>query len=188
MEREIDKEQGNWNGNYLKLFFERQKVINRDISKFTDGLVKIYEQEVEKLMERNQAFRLSEALKKDISDEVAHFKTMLNLGLNTKTEIQIDGSLFSNLSTSLLKDCPLLFEIVKCLLLTSSSGNVQTGRRVHSASHALAILCSLSSQMITNNFKILFTILCISYGAGSRFVGMLNHIGLTVSWQKACSR
>ena len=149
--------------------------------------MKIYEQEVEKLMERKQAFRLSEALKKDISDEVARFKTMLNLGLNTKTEIQIDGSLFSNLSTSLLKDCPLLFVIVECLLLTSSSGNVQTRRRVHSASHALAILCSLSSQKITNDFKILFTILCISYGAGSRFVGMLNHIGLTAESHE-CSR
>ena len=70
-------------------------------------------------------------------------------------------------------------------LLTSSSGNIQTGRQVHSASHALAILCGVSSQKITNDFKILFTILCISYGAGSRFIGMLNHIGLTVSWQKA---
>ena len=69
--------------------------------------------------------------------------------------------------------------------LTSSSGKLQTGRRIHSASHALAILCSLSSQKITNDFKMLFTILCISYGAGSRFVGMLNHIGLTVTWQKA---
>ena len=110
---------------------------------------------------------------------------MLNLGLSTNTEIEIDGSLFSTLSTSLHEECPLLFEIVECLLLTSSSGKLQTGRRIHSASHALAILCSLSSQKITNDFKILFTILCIAYGAGSRFVGMLNHIGLTVSWQKA---
>ena len=52
--------------------FQHQKAINRYISKFTDGLVKIYEQEMEKLMKRNQALRLSEALTKDISDEVAH--------------------------------------------------------------------------------------------------------------------
>ena len=31
----------------------------------------------------------------------------------------------------------------------------------------------------------MFTCLCISFGAGCRFIGMLNHIGLTVSWQKA---
>ena len=43
----------------------------------------------------------------------------------------------------------------------------------------------MSSQKITNDFKILFTLLCISYGAGMRFVEMLNHIGLTVSWKKA---
>ena len=32
---------------------------------------------------------------------------------------------------------------------------------------------------------ILFTLLCLSHGARMRFVGMLNHIGLTVSWKKA---
>ena len=105
--------------------------------------------------------------------------------VSQQTEIHIDGSLFANLSTSLTEECPLLFEVVEHLFLISSGGKVQTGRRVNSASHALAILCSLSSQKITNYFKILFTLLCISYGAGIRFVEMLNHIGLTVSWKKA---
>ena len=31
----------------------------------------------------------------------------------------------------------------------------------------------------------MLTLLCISYGAGMRFIEMLNHIGLTVSWKKA---
>ena len=31
----------------------------------------------------------------------------------------------------------------------------------------------------------MFTCLCISFGAGSRFIGMLNHVGLTVSWLTA---
>ena len=51
--------------------------------------------------------------------------------------------------------------------------------------HALAILISLKSQKIPNDFKLMFTCLCISFGAGSRFIGMLNHVGLTVSWLTA---
>ncbi|XP_028396960.1 uncharacterized protein LOC114520826 [Dendronephthya gigantea] len=31
----------------------------------------------------------------------------------------------------------------------------------------------------------MFTYLCISFGAGLRFVTMMNHLGLTVSWEKA---
>lgn len=31
----------------------------------------------------------------------------------------------------------------------------------------------------------MFTYMCISFGAGIRFISMLNHLGLTVSWEKA---
>ena len=55
METEINKEEESCNINYVKLLIERQKVINKDIKKFTDGLVKLYEQEVEKLVERSDA-------------------------------------------------------------------------------------------------------------------------------------
>ena len=57
--------------------------------------------------------------------------------------------------------------------------------RVKSAVHAIAILVSLKNQKIKNDFKLMFTFLCISFGAGCRFIGMLNHLGLTVSWQTA---
>ena len=183
MEKETEKEE--LNNDYMRVLLDRQKKINNDLNKFTDGLIGVYEKEIEKLIEQNQVHRLSETLKANISSEVETFKTMLNIGLTTKTEVEIDGSLFFTLSTLLKKDCPLLFEIVESLLLTSTDGGVKTGRRVHSVSHALAILCSLRSQKITNDFKILFTLLCILHGAGMRFVGMLNHIGLTVSWKKA---
>ena len=131
MEKEINKEEESCNINYVKLLIERQKVINKDIKKITDGLVKLYEQEVEKLVERSDAAGLSETLKKVIYDELDYFKTMLNLGLSTNTEIEIDGSSFSTLSTSLHEKCPLLFEVVECLLLTSSRGKLQTGQRIH---------------------------------------------------------
>ena len=184
MENEMSKKEDQWNTGYLRLLFERQKNISKDINRFTEGLINLYEGEMAKWVERDESPTLSKAIKDDIADEVEKFKEMFNLGLTTSTEIEIDGSLFSNLSTKLTEQCPLLFEIIESLLLVSSDGHTQTGRRVHSASHAMAILCSLSSQKLTNDFKILFTLLCISYGAGMRFVELLNHVGLTVSWKK----
>ena len=56
---------------------------------------------------------------------------------------------------------------------------------MRSAVHSLAILVSLRSQKIQNDIKVMFTCLCISFGAGMRFITMLNHLGLTVSWENA---
>jgi len=57
--------------------------------------------------------------------------------------------------------------------------------RVRRAVHSLAILVSLRSQKIQNGIKFMSACLCISFGAGMRFITMLNHLGLTVSWEKA---
>ena len=131
---------------------------------------------MEKLAEGQDRHNISDTLKQDIVSEMEKFKKLLHLGFKTDTEFQIDGSLFSYLTTLLTEECPLLFEVVEHLFLISSgekAEKVQTGRRINSASHALALLYSLRS---TNDFKILNTLLCISYGAGMRFFEMLNHI------------
>ena len=80
----------------------------------------------------------------------------------------------------------MISEILENLFLTTKEGKtVSSGKRVDSATHALAILCSLKSQLMTNDFKTLFTLLFISDGAGMCFIGMMNHAGLTVSWKAA---
>ena len=80
--------------------------------------------------------------------------------------------------------CPLIYNIVETLLLIKDDQSVQSQQRVRSATHALAILVSLRNQKIQNNFKLMFTMLCGSHGAGERFVTLLNHIGLNISWKK----
>ena len=65
-----------------------------------------------KLAEGQDRHNISDTLKQDILSEMEKFKKSLNLGFKTDTEVQIDGSLFSNLSTSLTEECPLIFEVV----------------------------------------------------------------------------
>lgn len=83
------------------------------------------------------------------------------------------------------ENCPLLFDVLDTLFLHKEDGRPVSENRVKSAVHALSLLVSLKSQKIKNDFKIIFTCLCISFGAGTRFVTMLNKLGLTVSWDKA---
>ena len=65
---------------------------------------------------------------------------MLNLGFTTETEIHIDGSLFANLSTSVIEECPLLFEVVEHLFLISSGGKVQDKGLVEESTAQVTLL------------------------------------------------
>ncbi len=93
--------------------------------------------------------------------------------------------IFSFLPCNVRDTCPLLYSILDNLLLYTGGGRNVSDIRVRGAVHSLAILISLLNQKIQNDFKLMFTCLCISFGAGCRFIGMLNHLGLTVSWRKA---
>ena len=159
------------------------KAVNADIKKYTDGLANLYKKEIAQLVDSQK--ELSVKSKREIQTEVQEFEKTLKLGLRTETEIKIDGTLFANLSQTLREQCLLIYAIVETLLLTISEGRIAADRRVHSASHALAILCSLKSQRLSNDFKLLFTLLCVSFGVGMRFVNVLNRVGFTVSWKTA---
>ena len=176
IQNETQKINDDWNTNYIRLLLERLKAVNADIQKYTDRLPNLYEKELAQFVHSQK--ELSVKSKREIQTEVQEFEKTLKSGLRTETEIKIDGTLFANLSQTMREQCPLIYEIVETLLLTTSEGRIATGRRVHRASHALAILCSLKSQRLSNDFKLLFTLLCISFGAGMRFVNVLNHVGL----------
>ena len=79
MTEEMEKEE--LDSDYIKVLLGRQKKVKNDLSKYTDGLVGVYEKEIQKLIEQKQARQLSQTLKDDISSEAEMFKTMLNLGL-----------------------------------------------------------------------------------------------------------
>ena len=124
--------------------------------------------------------------KKELEKEIALFIQYVSIDLLSKYTSSTDiENMFHAMTTRVQENCPILFEIINIFLLQKKDGRNVSEKRVMSATHALAILVSLKSQKIPNDFKIMFTLLCISFGGGSRFVGMMNHLGLTVSWQKA---
>ena len=121
--------------------------------------------------------------KDELNNELKTFISYLNIGLETDNFEEVNFlNKFSSLPDNVRDNCPLLFDVLNTLFLHKED--------VHSI---LVVLCTLSllvslwSQKIKNDFKLAFTCFCISFGAGMRFITMLNKLGLTVSWDKAMS-
>ena len=147
----------------------------------------LFQKEIDHLLQnQSQCETLCAVEKAKLDKELSHFLGYINIDLSSKlpSEIQF-ANMFVSLTSSVKENCPLLFNILDALLLHKKDGRKISETRTMSAVHALAILISLKSQKIPNDFKLMFTCLCISFGAGSRFIGMLNHVGLTVSWLTA---
>ena len=98
---------------------------------------------------------ISDTLKQDIFSEMGKFKKLLNLVFKTDIEVQIDGSLFSNLSTSLTEECPLLFEVVEHLFLISSGERCRLVEELTvqaTLSHYYAVLAVKRLQTISRSY------------------------------------
>ena len=167
----------------LKAHLSTQANLQKRLEELHDILVKLLQKEVSRLSdEQSQCTMLGSAEARKLNEEIDIFVQYLNTNIQKRCEF---NSMFAGLTENVEKNCPLLFNIIDTILLHRDVETASAKIRVKSAVHAIAILISLRSQKIKNDFKVIFTCLCISFGAGCRFIGMLNHLGLTVSWQTA---
>ena len=173
----------------LKVFCQMQFQLQERIKELHNNLIMLLQKEVNQLLHSQaQCERLCAHETVKLSKEMDVFVTYLNqnIGAKSLSEDPFAGT-FSLLAAHVRENCPLLFNVLDTILLHKKDGRDVSTMRVKGAVHSLAILVSLRSQKISNDFKMMFTCLCISFGAGHRFVSMLNHVGLTVSWEKAMS-
>ena len=173
-------EQKDVNRGYLRFLLERQRELQGEMKTFTKTLEKLYENELIRLDDHDPShFCASEV--SELHGEMDNFIKMLDIGLKDTLEEKLDN-VFGTQAHSIQDKCLLLYQIVEQLFLTKPSGTGIQKDRIKSAVHALSVLVSMKSQMIKNDFKLLFSVLCVSYGAGMRFINMQNHLGLCVSW------
>ena len=167
----------------LKAHLSKQTNLQKRVEELQDILVKLLQKEVSRLSaEQSQCTMLNSAEAQKLNEEIDVFVQYLDTNIQKRCEF---NSIFAGLTENVEKNCPLLFNIIDTILLYRDAETASAKTRVKSAVHAIAVLISLKSQKIKNDFKVMFTCLCISFGAGCRFIGMLNHLGLTVSWQTA---
>ena len=171
----------------VRALVDMQCKLQSRIQELSGTLEHLYEREVQRLLQsQSQCDVLCANDRAELIKEMDTFISFLNIGLETQDLSEVDMSgVFSTLPVNTREQCPLLFNALDTLVLHKTDRREVSELRVRSVVHSLDILVSLKSQKIQNDFKILFTCLCISFGAGMRFIGMLNHLGLTVSWEKA---
>ena len=172
----------------LKTLMTSQQKLQARLTELNNTLTMLFQKEIDHLLQNQfQCETLCAVEKAKLDQELSvSFLEYININLSSKLPSAIQfADMFISLTSSVKENCPLLFSILDALLLHKKDGIKITETRTMSAVHALAILISLKSQKIPNDFKLMFTCLCISFGAGSRFIGMLNHVGLTVSWLTA---
>ena len=171
----------------VKVFLLRQNKLQKRVQELQNSLTALLQKEVNRLIEnQSKCETLCAHETIQLNEEIDVFIKYLNRNIESKTLSGDDFSgMFSSITNDLRQNCPLLLNVLDTILLQKRDQREVPERRVKRAVHSLAILLSLKSQKIPNDFKLMFTCLCISFEAGLRFISMLNHLGLTVSWEKA---
>ena len=184
LEEELSKEEISKDN--VTLLFTKQRHTTNSINEFRNSLEHFYDFELKKLTDESRAGKLNTQECKQLNEEIERFTKLLDCDLENVDKSLKDVDTVSKLKLlpeEMSKSCPLLYSIVEVLLLTKADGSIHEGVHVKSAFHALSILVGLRSQLLHNNFKLMFTALCVLYGAGDRFITTLNHLGFTISWK-----
>ncbi|XP_078621279.1 uncharacterized protein LOC144887753 [Branchiostoma floridae x Branchiostoma japonicum] len=155
-------------------------------NKLVSTLVRLYKEHAESLNEHMKSgYHLSLEQRTRLSEEMKKFESMVNLGVRDRVIDEVPETFFSHLAESLHESCPLIHSILWTLIVTdrSSKNKLKTDAvKLKSATHALCGLLDLRSARASNDVSILFGLVAVSYGAGKQFVSLLQHLGLSESW------
>ena len=145
----------------------------------TENIDTLYEKELEFLIKQEKI--LSASGKSDLSEEFRKLNDIVNLGIRSGenfAEMNVTSLLFENIKFDFEENCPLLTEILHALFPKTK----RTEKKEKGAIHSLALLASLRNKQCRNDVTLIFSLMLISYGAGSRMINMLNKIGLSLHW------
>lgn len=133
---------------------------------------------------------LSTSERNVMQEEVKKAKTIFDLGLRTNEVIdlidKIDPFIFDEMVNNLKKECPMITNVLEQLVISdNTSRNIKktATMKMKASVHLLSSLMDVRSQKGGNDVAILFGLLCICYGAGPSMIEILQHLGLSESFQ-----
>lgn len=174
------------NYEHAKITSLKYQMKHEQFIKLNSALVRLYENEIQKLHTLNVEDHLSEEQKKHILNEIKEIEHLCSLSLRRDGDIEcfINEKVFSTLLENFEEKCPLIHSILQSLLAPAASKRVHKTPqyKMKCGVHSLALLLSVRNQKIANDVRLLFGLLCISYGAGKQFVNLLNASGLSSHW------
>ncbi len=171
-------------GNKIELY---EKTAN-DIISTQDDIIDLYKEIVDSGNLLGGLLTISE--KNAITGEVEKMRAILNIGLRSKGVVDIgemfDPMLFSKLVHKVQQQCPTIANILEQLVISrnTSRNTLKTADMKMKASiHLLASLMDVRDQHAGNDIPILFGLVCLCYGAGPSMIQIMQHLGLSESFQ-----
>ncbi|XP_066290643.1 uncharacterized protein [Branchiostoma lanceolatum] len=160
-------------------------------NKLVSTLVRLYREHIDSLREHEKSgSQLSKEQRVKLSEEMKAFENLVSVGIRERVIDDVPESLFSQIASALPDECPLIHSILQTLVVKDdrSQNKVKTNAfKMKSATHALCALLDLRSSRASNDVTILFGLVSVSYGAGKQFVTLLQHLGLSESWDTLMS-
>ena len=125
-----------------------------------------------------------------ITSEVEKMRPIPNIGLRSKGVVDIaekfDPRKFSKIVQEVQQQCPTIANILEQLVLSqnTSRNTIKTvDMKMRASIHLLASLLDVRDQHAGNDIPILFGLLCLCYGAGPSMIQIMQHLGLSESFQ-----
>jgi hypothetical protein len=129
----------------------------------------------------------------EIKLELKIAKDIFNLNFRKGKEVvdileSLEPMLFANLLKSLREKCPTIINVLPVLeqlvLSSNASRNVKKteNMKMKASIHLRTSLMDVRDQNANNDTQVLFGLLCISYGARSSLISVLQQIGLCESF------
>ena len=119
----------------VRALVDMQRKLQLRIQELSTTLEKLYEKEVQRLLQhQSHCEQLCANDKAQLNEEIGTFIGFLNIGLGTQnlSDIDVDG-VFKALPTNTRERCPLLFDVLDTLLLHKTGGREVSEMRVRSA-------------------------------------------------------
>ena len=133
---------------------------------------------------------LSREMKERLVIEIKSMEAEFSFGLKENLDRIVLDTTFENLVKHMKEHCYLLTEIFETLIMGDKPEGYFSQRvhrdltfRLKGAVQALACLLNIGNQETTSDMPIIFGLVAISYGAGQKFVTLLNQFEITKSWK-----
>ena len=175
--------------------------VQEQLDRTTTSLVRLYQNKLVELQmacafqpqqrtTRTIPDYLSQEMKERLVIEIKSMEAEFSFGLKEKPDRIVPDTTFENLVKHMKEHCYLLTEIFETLIMGDKPEGYFSQRvhrdltfRLKGAVQALACLLNIGNQETTSDMPIIFGLVAISYGAGQKFVTLLNQFGITKSWK-----
>lgn len=184
-ERNVDLEQ---EVKHLEHLLEQYEHVSGKILTKQSEVIKLYKEIADTGKLLGGILSISE--RNEIKFELKRAQEIFNLNLRQSREVvdileHLEPMLFANILTSLREDCPTIINVLEQIVLSSNSyRNVKKteNMKMKASIHLLSSLMDIRDQNAKNDIQVLFGLLCISYGARSSLISILQQLGLCESF------